>query len=237
MLALSLLPLLLTIPGFAIPSRRSQVPASALTLPPNQQQLIAPATDPTFVGIIAGFQNFTCTEQGTYTSEGFQGQVFDTSVLFPGTEFSQIQKDVYTDWVNYPSRDAYDSIFAQQVEDKYGIPLSGQHYFVELSGEGGPVTHQVFDFRNNGPTKGNPDAIVVADATGDIPAPTGIPDVDWQQMTAVTGKFASTIFRVNTKSGQRTDPNLCQLGAPNDLIKFTAQLWFYGGQIAFLRSS
>ncbi|KAI9437222.1 hypothetical protein H4582DRAFT_1958683 [Lactarius indigo] len=187
MLALSLLPLLLAIPGFAIPSRRSQVPASALTLPPNQQQLVAPADDPTFVGTIFGFQNFTCSEKGAWT-------------------------------------DPFDPTFTQQVQDKYGIPLSGQHYFAEVRGNGGPVTHQVFDFRNNGATAGNPDAIVFADATGDIPAPTGPSDVDWQEMTAVSGKFASKIFRVNTKSGERDVGDSCQPGYPDDIAKFTAQL-------------
>ncbi|KAI9435979.1 hypothetical protein H4582DRAFT_1966593 [Lactarius indigo] len=169
-------------------------------------------------------------------SDGLEGQVFDISVIFPGTEFSNIQNDMFTDWNNHPSSDPFDPTFTQQVQDKYGIPLSGQHYFAEVPGNGGPVTHQVFDFRNNGPTAGNPDAIVFADATGDIAAPTGHLDVDWQEMTAVSGKFASKIFRVNTKSGERVVNDSCRPGDPGDKAKFTAQLWFYGGQIAFHRS-
>ncbi|KAH8999839.1 hypothetical protein EDB86DRAFT_2828120 [Lactarius hatsudake] len=236
MLALSFLPLLLlATAGLAASSRRattSSVPASVLAqlLPANQQQLVAPTDAPTFVALVTGFQNFTCTLQGTWASAGFAGQMFDTSSLFPGSEFSQIQNDAHTDWVNQPgpSTDPFDPTFAQQVEDKYKIPLSGKHYFVEASG--GAIS-PVFDFRNNAPTAGNPDAIVVADVTGHITAPTGHPDSDWQEMKGISGKFASTIFRVSTKGGEQILTNDCEPNTPGDQAKFTAQLFFYGSTL------
>jgi len=63
MLVLSLLPLLLVEAGFAIPSHRAPIPASALTLPPDQTQLVAPIDLPSFVTLAVGFQNFTCSTQ------------------------------------------------------------------------------------------------------------------------------------------------------------------------------
>ncbi|KAH9025629.1 hypothetical protein EDB85DRAFT_1849840, partial [Lactarius pseudohatsudake] len=164
-------------------------------LPANQQQLVAPTDAPTFVTLVAGFQNFTCTLKGTWASDGFAGQLFDISTLFPRPEFSQIQNDALADFIPLQTTDPFDPSFAKQVEDKYGIPLSGQHYF---SSSASPV----FDFRINGPTAGDPGAFIVADVTGDIPAPTGTLDSDWQVMTGTSGKFASKVFRVSTKGGE-----------------------------------
>ncbi|KAH9075533.1 hypothetical protein EDB83DRAFT_2311994 [Lactarius deliciosus] len=163
-------------------------------------------------------------------SDGFAGQVFDISSLFPGSEFSQIQNDAYADLSQSASTDPFDPTFAKQVEDKYGIPLSGQHYFTSSGVTG--LASPVFDFRNNGPTAGNPDAIVVADVTGHIPAPTGNSDVDWQALKGTSGKFASTIFRVSTKGG-KFDLVLgdCEPDTPGLQAKFTAQLFFYGSQL------
>jgi len=64
MLVLSLLPLLLVEAGSAMPSRRAPIPASALTLPPDQTQLVAPTDPPSFVALAVGFQNFTCVPPG-----------------------------------------------------------------------------------------------------------------------------------------------------------------------------
>ncbi|KAH9041093.1 hypothetical protein EDB85DRAFT_1924250 [Lactarius pseudohatsudake] len=233
MLALSFLPLLLlATAGLAASSRRAtSVPASVLAqlLPANQLQLVAPTDAPTFVALVTGFQNFTCNPQGEWAPDGFAGQLFDISSLFPGSEFSQIQNDAYTDWVSLPSpsTDPLDPTFAKQVEDKYGIPLSGQ-YFAPSGANG--VT---FDFRNNGPTAGNPDAFVDADVTGHIrtPAPTGDSDSDWQAMTGTSGKFASTIFRVSTHGGERFLTEGCEPFTPGDQAKFTAQLYFYGSKL------
>ena len=73
MLALSLLPLLLATTGFAAPSNRGfeeapvPVPVSALDLPTNQTQIVPPTTDPNYVALGVGYQNYTCTSAGNYT--------------------------------------------------------------------------------------------------------------------------------------------------------------------------
>ncbi len=132
-------------------------------------------------------------------STGAVAQVFDITSLYPGFEFWQIQEDTYSDWLNFPRNDPCDPDLAQQLEDKYRVTLSGQHYFIETGGDLSPV----WDFRPNGRTLGNPNAIVVAKVTGDIPAPTGSLDVDWLELEGVSGKLASTIFRVYTKAGEQ----------------------------------
>jgi hypothetical protein len=68
MLALLLLPLLLATGGFALPSHRdaSNIPVTALSLPVNQQQLVAPNYAPSFVTVAVGLQNYTCSEKGDW---------------------------------------------------------------------------------------------------------------------------------------------------------------------------
>jgi hypothetical protein len=48
---------------------------------------------------------------------------------------------------------------------------------------------------------GHPDAFVLAAKVGDIPAPTGSPDVDWLSLNKVKGNLATQVFRVNTVGG------------------------------------
>ena len=73
MLSLLFTSLLLATTGFATPHpmRRdaSGVPASALQaeLPSGQTQLVAPTSAPKFVAVGAGYQNYTCSSEGSYT--------------------------------------------------------------------------------------------------------------------------------------------------------------------------
>ncbi|KAI9452727.1 hypothetical protein BJY52DRAFT_1190075 [Lactarius psammicola] len=229
MLVLSLLPLLLATAGFATHSRRAPVPASALILPLDQTQIVAPTDPPSFVTLAVGFHNYSCMQPGkagTWTSAGYVAQVFDISNLYPGDEFAKIQDDAYNDWSNHTSTDAYDLGFTAQLQDKFGITLVGQHYYKGSTGYFSPA---VFDFRSNGPTVGNPDAIVIAKVTGDIPAPTDNPSaVHWQEMEGISGKLASTILRVYTKSVQQlVDGSPCEPGTPDDQTKFAAQFWLW----------
>lgn len=57
-----------------------------------------------------------------------------------------------------------------------------------------------WDF-TSGALAGHPSAFVVAAKAGDIPAPTGPPDVDWLSLTNVSGSLATQVFRVNTVGG------------------------------------
>lgn len=128
--------------------------------------------------------------------------MYDIRSLYPGPEFSRIQDDAYSDWTNSQSTDPSDSSFVQQLESKYGITLSGQYYYIENNGNPGDLS-PVVDFRSNGPTAGDPNAFVVGEVTGQIPPPDGNTNIYWQEMTAVSGQLASTIFRVYTNAGTR----------------------------------
>jgi hypothetical protein len=66
MLALPFLSLLLATTGFAAPHHNG-VPASALKLPSNQTQLVAPTSAPKYVAVGVGNQNYSCTAGGNYT--------------------------------------------------------------------------------------------------------------------------------------------------------------------------
>ncbi|KAI9436376.1 hypothetical protein BJY52DRAFT_653332 [Lactarius psammicola] len=226
MLALSLLLLLLATVGFAAPSRRatSNVPASALAdiLPKGRSRIVAPTNPPSFVTLAVGFQNFTCTQSGTWAPDGFAAQLLDISGLYPGDRFSTISDDAFTAWLAHPSIDPYDPDFTKEAQDKFGITLIGQHYF-----KNGPV----FDFRSVGPTAGNQDAFVEGEVTGSFTSPDGPPNLDWQEMKAVSGKLAKTIFRVNTRSKELFTEPSCHIGTPDDQAKFTAEFWMYDPQI------
>ncbi|KAI9464985.1 hypothetical protein BJY52DRAFT_1144878 [Lactarius psammicola] len=221
MFAHSLTPLLSAIAGFAAPSRikcSSQVPASSLNLPPNQKQLVAPTDAPDFVTVGVENQNYTCAE-----CPGAVAQVFDITSLYLGFEFSQIQEDTYSDWLNFPINDPYDPDLAQQLEDKFGVTLYGQHYFIETD----EVLSPVWDFRPNGLTPGNSEAIVIMRVTEDIPAPTGRLVVDWLEPEGVTGKPARTIFRVYTKAGEQLLSESCEPGFPGygQIYRTVFELW------------
>ncbi|KAH9162055.1 hypothetical protein EDB89DRAFT_387572 [Lactarius sanguifluus] len=232
MLALSFLRLLLlATAGLAAPSRRattSSVPASVLAqlLPQGQQQLVAPTDAPSFVTLGVGNQNYTCSSSGNYTSTGAVVQVFDVAPLFPGSEFSKIEEDAFAAWTADPCDNPYEQNLAQDFQAKFNVSVSGQHYFIaNPDGSLAPV----WDFRADGPTKGNPGAIVVAAEAGDIPSPTGPPNVDWVELTNVSGKLASTVFRVNTVAGD--PPSSCQPGSPDIQVKFTCKYFLYGSQV------
>jgi hypothetical protein len=68
MLSLTLLPLLFVTAGFAAPSSRDaiKVPASALSLPANQTQLVAPTNAPSLVTVAVRSQNYSCSSEGTW---------------------------------------------------------------------------------------------------------------------------------------------------------------------------
>ena len=127
--------------------------------------------------------------------------MYDISSLFSTSEFSKIQNDVYNDWIAFPSSDPTDSSFVQQLESKYGITLSGQLYYIyDKAGDLSPL-NPVVDFSN-------PNANVVAKVTGDIPSPDGSSNIDWQEMTGVSGQLATTIFQVSTQGGQQIEASV-----------------------------
>jgi hypothetical protein len=111
--------------------------------------------------------------------------------------FWQIQEQAFNAWLYFPSNDPYDPNLFQLLNEDYYLPILGQHYFIEQDGELSPV----WDFRANGPTTGNPKAIIVAKEAGHIPSPSGYPNVDWVELSNVSGELADKVFRVYTVGG------------------------------------
>ncbi|KAI9448427.1 hypothetical protein H4582DRAFT_1900707 [Lactarius indigo] len=229
MLALPLLSLLLATTGFAAPPHkgRHDIPASALKLPSNQTQLVAPTTAPNYVVIGVGNQNYSCTASGTYTSVGAVAQLFDITGLYGTPEFWQIQDDAYDTWSDCPSTDPLERGLAVRLNRKFGIGIAGQHYFVNSST--GSLSPK-FDFTSSGSTAGNPDAFVVAARAGGIPAPTCSQDIDWLELKGVDGKLASEVFRVDTNAGK--PPSSCTPGSPVITVKYSAQYWIFGSTLS-----
>ena len=121
-------------------------------------------------------------------------QVFDITTLYPKIEFWQIQEPAFDIWLFYPSNNPYDPGLFQLLNENYYMPILGQHYFIEKDGKLSPV----WDFRS---TTGNPNDIIVAKEGGDFPSPAGYPNVDWLELTHVSGGLADKVFRVYTVGG------------------------------------
>ena len=132
-------------------------------------------------------------------SVGTVAQMFDITGLYGTPEFSQVQDGVYGAWSDYQSTDPFDNGLAIQLSSEFEIDVIGQYYFI-IDATGSLVPK--WDFTTSGSTAFNPDAFVVAEKVGAIPAPTGSQDIDWVQLKGVEGKLASDIFRVDTVAGQ-----------------------------------
>jgi hypothetical protein len=232
MLSLPLLSLLLVATtGLAAPSLKERdtapvvVPVSALYLPSNQTQILRPTTNPDYVAIGVGNQNYTCTDSGNYTSSGTVAQMLDISQLYGTSEFSRVQDDAFDIWWNYSSTNPYDDGLTVLLNRELGVDLLGQYYFI--NGTNGTLVPK-FDFTSSGPNKGNLEAFVVAARVGDIPAP--IPeDIDWVELNRTSGELANEVIRVNTRAGQ--PPSSCKPGSTEITVKYCAVYWFFGSTL------
>jgi len=227
MVALSLLSLFLATTALAAPSQRkiaarggapgacADVPASAFNLPSAFNAL---AAAPSYTTMGFGVQNYTCSAAGTYTSLGAVGQMFDVSCLYGKDEFQTIQQDAYNFWKQIPCNDPLQPYIAEQVNQKWGIPVIGQHYFVD---QGSTLT-PVFDFSSTGKNKGNSDAIFFGKKAFDVTSPEGAANVDWLQLTQVPPYgLSTTVYRVYTVLGQ--PPASCTPGSPNISVKYATK--------------
>ena len=123
--------------------------------------------------------------------------MLDITSLYPLIDFWQIQQQAFNDWSYFPSDDPLDPDLFQILNEDYYMPILGQHYFIEQDKKLTPV----WDFRADGATKGNSSAIIVAKEAGDTPSPSGYPNVDWLELTRVSGGLADKVFRVYTVGG------------------------------------
>jgi len=228
-LTLALATLAIAAPSFPAPpsglgrptSGKCTCPISAkLTLPAGQTVLTAP-TDPTsYVLLGVGYQNYTCTAAGTYTSAGAVADLFDLSCLSKlTTPFNDIQDLAYQAWKAAPPS-------LKLPGPSVGYPLMGSHYF--QPSPSGTGLSPVWDFRAAS-AKGNANAFVLAAKVGDLPAPTGPNDVDWLQLKSVSGSLATQIYRTDTRGGE--PPASCTVGSAPISVKYASKYWLFGGTV------
>jgi len=188
-----------------------------LVLPAGQQNLTAPTGDPSFVLLAIGYQNYTCSAQGTYTFSGAKANLFDLSCLSESDHmaFDGIQDGAFDAW----SKSSSDDMKFQEVPLKLGI-----HYNIFFNG----VLSPVWDFtKDSAPNQ--PDAFVVGVRIANLMAPTGHQDVDWVQFKTASGGLANSVYRTHTRGGQ--PPASCTLGSSDIRVKYVAKYWLYGSTV------
>ena len=125
---------------------------------------------------------------------GSSGSAFDISGLSGSAEFTNIQNDAFSDFLNkHDPSDPIDPLFASRIESKYGIKLLGQ--YSDTEGNNGGFSNPEVDFSSTG--GGSVITTVTADAKS--PSPTA---VDWLEMDSSSGTLASTVLLIETVAGQ-----------------------------------
>ncbi|KAJ7785288.1 putative malate dehydrogenase [Mycena maculata] len=211
MLALTFLPLLCSAVG-----TQCDISGAQISLPSNQTALVAPSEGPSFIGVAIGVQNYTCASTGTWTNVGAVAELFDISCLYGTPEFSTIQEIAFNVWKLLPPATPIQEIISFLEPYKASFVL-GQHYFV--TSPSGTGLSPKWDF-TSGILAENPEAFVIAAKVGDIPAPTGSPDVDWLSLDNVEGDLAKQVFRVSTVNGDA--PTSCTPGSSPISVKYAA---------------
>ncbi|KAF8120064.1 hypothetical protein K438DRAFT_1900350 [Mycena galopus ATCC 62051] len=179
-----------------------------MDLPPNQTALVAPTTNPLFVLLGVGIQNYTCS--GTaFTSIGAVASLFDISCLVDTPTFATVQQTAFNIWTDAPQ-----DVPATSIGPLVGAPhLDGFHYFV--TSPSGTGLSPEWDFTS---TTGNATAFVLGAKVGDILAPADpATNIDWLSLVAVKGALASQIFRIDT----------CNVTGQQISVKYTSKYFLY----------
>jgi hypothetical protein len=208
--------------GLATPSAGAHTCtiSASITVPSGQTALVEPTDPKSFVAIGVGYQNYTCTAAGTYSSVGAVADLFDLSCLSGNAAvFNNIQNLTFAAWEAAPASFAIGP-------STMGYPLLGNHFF--QPSPSGTGLSPVWDFRA-GIAEGNANAFVLAAKIGDLPSPDSPTDVDWLQLKNVTGSLATQIYRTDTRGG--VAPTACTPGSANISLKYVAKYWLFGGSV------
>ncbi|GAB1524508.1 hypothetical protein RhiTH_007662 [Rhizoctonia solani] len=198
-----------------------------VNLPAGQTAVTVPSGNPVYIALGVGVQNYTCGSTGTFTSSGAVAKLFDISCLVNTPLFPGIQDMVYS----VARNDRGQALVAKIETVLKAVPLTplvlGDHYLIPNPTTNGTGLTPVFDFRA-GIKKEDPSGFVAVKKLGNIPSPAGSSNVDWLMLQnlggTVGGTLASTVLRVDTKSGQ--PPASC---TPNATISvpYTTKYWMY----------
>lgn len=198
------------------PGSSCDISEAKLVLPPGVK-LPPPSEPPTHLTVGVGTQNYTCSEEGTYTNVGAVASIFDISCLYGTSLFDSIQDILLAAW------DKSNSTSARDIP--HGLTLLGEHLFIINPITGTGISPK-WDFTAS---TGNPEAFVVAKVTAMSPAPTGSQDVDWLSLDRILGKLADEVYRTDTRAGQ--PPASCTPGSEPITVKYSAKYSFFGGYL------
>jgi len=208
-------------PLFKAPGCNCNVQTAKPTLPSGQTALTVPTGEVVKnIALGVGVQNYTCSTSGTFTSAGAVAELIDISCLFGSPKFGSLTTDAFK--IFNASKQVTVTNVMNALSSSFVV--LGQHYFVKNPFTGTGVS-PTFDFRAAS-KKGDPNAFVIANKTGDVAAPSGPQDVDWLELIGAAGDLAKHVFRIDTTAGQ--PPSSCTPGAAIS-VKYTAQYWFYNG--------
>ena len=130
-------------------------------------------------------------------SVGAVAELLDISCFYGTDKFLTIQDDAFEIFASH------DQVTVEDLSVAFdgSCYVLGEHYF--QPNPSGPATSlsPVFDFRAD-LLQGDPNAFVLANKVGDIPAPTGSQDVDYLELAQAEGDLAKHVFRVDTRAGQ-----------------------------------
>jgi len=196
--------------------------AARLVFPSTITTLAVQSGPPSSLAIGVGFQNYTCSAAGNYTSAGAVADLYDLSCLSSNASaFDAVADIAYGAWKACPA-----SIKTLGPTGAGSYPMLGSHYFIpNPSGTG---LSPVWDYRAI-IAKGNLDAFVLAAKVTNTPAPTGPQDVDWLQLKSVSGQLATAIYRTDTRGGQ--PPSSCTPGSAPISVKYVSKYWLFGGSV------
>ncbi|VDB88883.1 unnamed protein product [Peniophora sp. CBMAI 1063] len=169
------------------------VPASALKdlLPARQTELTAPSSPPSFVALGVDVQNYACSSTGTYTNTGEVAELYDISCV---ADKSKQTDEEYKKWATSLQTVQY------LIKDTGKQPsVLGQLPFIPNPSPG-RANIPKFDFTSNR-IAGNSKAYAVSTRVGDIAAPSGLGNVDWQQYkrSCTPGKSADVDVKYTTQ--------------------------------------
>ncbi|KAH7339113.1 hypothetical protein B0J17DRAFT_614451 [Rhizoctonia solani] len=197
------------------------VSRAELDLPRTQINIsVSSGTEPKYITLAIGTQNYTCTNTGNYSAAGAVSILVDISCLYKSDPnlFENVQDTSY----NLFSRSGNGMPTLNEVEAVIGHRpyILGNHYFIPRDGAIVPY----FDFRSQEGYED--DAYMVGQLVGGIPSSEGSKNIDWLQLESIDGKLAKYVFRVDTQGGQ--PPTSCDKEGYGITVPYTAKYWFFG---------
>jgi len=183
------------------------------TVPEGQTNVTVPSGEvPRFVTVGVGVQNYTCSAAGAFVSVGAVATMYDVSCLTNSAIFPKIQ-DIFFDATHNGGAQTILNAIIMDATIKIG-----DHFFI--NGTDGKLV-PVFDFTHS---LGDANEFVDLKKAGATPSPDSQGDVDWLQLSNVSGNLAKTVLRLSTNQGQ--PPVTKCMAGDNISVPYSAQYVF-----------